>query len=133
MSVVPPTCLGCGAEHAQGDAYCGACGRSIDSATGTTPRVGSEPASQGVATLPAVDTPSTPPAPAASVATPSAGDPAADLRVFPWWQIIVFGLLSLGNWQFYWFYCTRKQFNQILRGENGRPGTDTVGLAVPIW
>ena len=56
-----------------------------------------------------------------------------ELTVFPWWQVIIFLIISSGVWSFYWFYCTRKQVSGLVETNRDDPGTQTFGYMIPIW
>ncbi|MSO48265.1 MAG: hypothetical protein EXQ67_09335 [Thermoleophilia bacterium] len=126
-------CPQCGTTGRAGAAFCGACGSALpkpeDARSGTviapTPDFVKLPAvPAAVATPPPVAT-----AEPASVANPIGGE----LTVFPWWQVIIFSIISYGVWTLYWFYCTRKQVSGLVETNRDDPGTQTFGYLVPIW
>lgn len=63
---------------------------------------------------------------------PAAAQPAEGYAVkWPLARVIGFTILSLGIYQFYWFYITRKWITQQIGG-NDNVGLQTLGLIVPI-
>ena len=143
-------CTQCGTTGRAGAAFCGACGSALpkpeDTRTGTviapTPEFAKAPiVPAAVATswpdqAPEVEAApdlASPP-PIGSVETDSVAAPVSgDLTVFPWWQVIIFSIISCGVWTFYWFYCTRKQVSGLVETNRDDPGTQTFGYMVPIW
>ena len=145
-----PVCVQCGTIGRAGAAFCGAGGSGLpkpeDTRTGTviapTPEFAKVPAvPAAVATTRPEQTPQAEASPVAaspppvgsverdSVATPVGGE----LTVFPWWQVIIFSIISSGVWTLYWFYCTRKQVSGLVETNRDDPGTQTFGYVVPIW
>ncbi len=127
-------CSACGTQAREGAKYCGECGGALpDEVAISATQVTAAP------TVPMVDTSP------ALVAQPQVGVQvlgergtsseleSADLVVFPWWQIIVFSIVSGGIWSIYWVYATRKQLNSLLANGRTDPGVQTLGYCIPIW
>ena len=125
-----PVCAQCGTNGQLGSAFCGACGSALPRPddTGSGTGIDPTPASVQAPVVPAAVTT------AWSEQTPQAekSPVAGELTVFPWWQVIIFSIISSGVWTFYWFYCTRKQVSGLVGGWND-PGLETFGYMVPIW
>lgn len=63
---------------------------------------------------------------------PAAAQPAEGYAVkWPMARVVGFSILSLGIYQFYWFYITRKWLTQQIGGSDNA-GLQTLGLIVPI-
>ena len=145
-----PVCAQCGTSGRAGAVFCGACGSALpkpeDTRTGTliapTPEFAKAPA------VPAAVTTTWPeqspqaeaaavvasPPPVGSGETDSVAAPVGGvLTVFPWWQVIIFSIISYGVWTLYWFYCTRKQVSGLVETNRDDPGIQTFGYMVPIW
>jgi hypothetical protein len=125
-------CPKCGVEARDGARFCAACGVEVPGETGGAS------AGQAAPLVPAapVENFVVPPVPLVPVQREvSSGTSVAaqDLAVFPWWQVIVFLILSFGFWAPYWFFCTRKQLNTVLANGKTDPGVQALGMFVPIW
>ncbi len=129
-------CPKCGVEARDGARFCAACGIEVLGVAGNAP----------APTPPVAATPPVPSAPADSFVVPAPPPPpvqhavsntttvaAEDLAMFPWWQVIVFFIVSFGCWSPYWVYRTRKQLNAVLANGKTDPGVQTLGMFVPIW
>ena len=145
-----PVCAQCGTIGRTGAAFCGACGSVLpkpeETRTGTviapTPEFAKVPAvPTAVATTSPEQTPQTEappvtasPPPVGSIETDSVAAPVGgEFTVFPWWQVIIFSIISYGVWTLYWFYCTRKQVSGFVETNREDPGLQTFGYMVPIW
>jgi hypothetical protein len=144
-------CSECSTVAREGARFCAACGcelpAAIGSSTGTViaapPVMDRAPAmhrstvcaSAAAAPIPGVVAPdarteATYPSLASADGRLTGG---AALQVFPWWQFIIFPIISVGLWSVYWFYCTRKQVNELNGNARTDAGVQTVGAVVPIW
>ena len=114
-----------------GAVFCGACGSALSTSEDTRSGSVIEPTPE-LAQAPVAPTAfaSTVPAQTAQAeAVPVGGE----LTVFPWWQVIIFSIISSGVWPLYWFYCTRKQVSGLVETNRDDPGIQTFGWLVPIW
>ena len=145
-----PVCAQCGTSGRAGAVFCGACGSALpkpeDTRTGTliapTPEFAKAPAvPAAVATTWPEQSPqaeagavAASPPPVGSGETDSVAAPVGgELSVFPWWQVIIFSIISYGVWTLYWFYCTRKQVSGLVETNRHDPGIQTFAWLVPIW
>lgn len=131
----PLFCVKCGTAGSSGEAFCGACGAALpkpaERRSGTAAAPDSDArAATGYASLPlgAARQPVTTTG-SGSGSVPVTGE----LTVFPWWQVIIFSIISYGVWTLYWFYCTRKQVSGLVETNRDDPGIQTFGWLVPIW
>lgn len=143
-------CAQCGTAGRVGADFCGACGsalsKSEDTRSGSviepTPELAQAPvaptafASNGPEQTSQAEAPpvAASPPPVGSVEPDSVATPVGgELTVFPWWQVIIFSIISYGVWTLYWFYCTRKQVSGLVETNRDDPGIQTFGYLVPIW
>jgi hypothetical protein len=126
-----PVCVQCGTTGQLGSAFCAACGSALPKSedTGSGTGIDSTPTIVQAPVVPAAVTTAWPEQTPQAEKTSVAGE----LTVFPWWQVIVFSIISYGVWTFYWFYCTRKQVSGLVETNRDDPGIQTFGYMVPIW